>query len=336
MNVLLSEGWSERTASQFPLHWAKSTLKLYDSQLNKLRQFCAENEFSFPPTTCSQLAEFLCVIADKSDRPQSVIKSTLAAVSCLYQARRLDNIASIKEIQYFKDSLVKGSTKEPMERSKVMPIKPFHDLFMGWPNNSQLPIKKLRLKTITLLALTLMLRPSDIAPKGLLFDPETKAKIKIVWCTHHIKFLEDGGMMVNFFGIKNDSKRAGFEVHLPPASNPHIDPCATLKEYIVKTEKHRGTDRAVFLSLNKPYKAIDASTVSDIMSEAIYLAGLEGQGYTAKSFRPTGATVGVQMKHEPAVLMKTGRWKSETVFFDHYVHAKNDIAFTDDILNFEG
>ena len=45
-----------------------------------------------------------------------------------------------------------------------------------------------------------------------------------------------------------------------------------------------------FLALNPPYAAIVAKTVAGIMNEAIALVGLSGKGYSAKSFRPTGAT----------------------------------------------
>lgn len=333
---LLAEGWSHRAANQFPLHWAASTLKLYDGQLNKLRLYCVENKIEFPPKSSAHIADFMCGLADSSHRPQSVLKSTLAAISCLYQAKRLDIITSGNEIQYLKDALVKSSTSRPMERSKVIPVKPFNVLFTKWPDNDRLSIKDLRMKAVTLMALTLMLRPSDIAPKGEQFDPEKNKIEKIVFCTKHIKFLQDGSIVVDFFGIKNDSKRTGFEVHLPAATNPKLDPCKTIQDYICRTASLRGDDGAVFLSLNQPYKAIDASTVSDILTQAISLAGLGGQGFKPKSFRPAAATAGVQMKYEPAMLMKTGRWKSESVFFDHYVHAKNDPKFTDDILNFEG
>ena len=52
-----------------------------------------------------------------------------------------------------------------------MPIAPFRQLFLSWEPNDELPIKQLHLKSITLLALTLMLRPSDIAPKSVTYNP---------------------------------------------------------------------------------------------------------------------------------------------------------------------
>lgn len=50
-------------------------------------------------------------------------------------------------------ALVKSGTSRPMQRSKVMPISSFPDLFLKWDDNNKLDLKALRLKAITLLAL---------------------------------------------------------------------------------------------------------------------------------------------------------------------------------------
>ena len=46
------------------------------------------------------------------------------------------------------------------------------------------------------------------------------------------------------------------------------------------------------------------------MEEAIELVGLGNQGFSAKSFRPTGATVAVENWVHPDVVIKIGRWKT--------------------------
>ena len=92
---------------------------------------------------------------------------------------------------------------------------------------------------------------------------------------------------------------------------------------------------AVFLTLIKPFRAISGSTVSNILGNAIQLAGLEGQGYSAKFFRPSGATAAVACGHDYEKVRKLGRWKTETVFLDHYVHVKPDPKITKDVLLFD-
>ena len=89
----------------------------------------------------------------------------------------------------------------------------------------------------------------------------------------------------------------------------------------------------MFLTLTKPYRALDASTVASSMNEVIQLAGLHKHGYSAKCFRPTGATVAIQKEKDPAGVMPTGRWKTQSVFSNHYVHAKTSASYKEGILN---
>ena len=91
-------------------------------------------------------------------------------------------------------------------------------------------------------------------------------------------------------------------------------------------------DNAVFLTVYPPYKALDASRIARVMEQAIKVAGLEGQGFTAKSFRPTGATMAIASKQDPQIVMKLGRWKTESVFYGHYVHTKTPENFTGSVL----
>ena len=91
----------------------------------------------------------------------------------------------------------------------------------------------------------------------------------------------------------------------------------------------------MFLTLTKPYRALDASTVASSMNEVIQLAGLHKHGYSAKCFRPTGATVTIPKEKDPAGVTPTGRWKTQSVFSNHYVHAKTSASYTEGILNSE-
>ncbi len=86
--------------------------------------------------------------------------------------------------------------------------------------------------------------------------------------------------------------------------------------YIHKTYHQRDSElKPLFLSLNKPYHGVSAGTISSVLEESILLAGLAGQGYTAKSFRPKGATAAVNMGINPRTAMQIGHWKMQEVFF---------------------
>ena len=101
-------------------------------------------------------------------------------------------------------ALIKSGTKAPATKTPVMPIKPFHDLFLKWDHNNKLTLKDLRLKSICLLALYMMLRPSDVSPNAQILDPEEMTIKKLEFKRSQICFYDDNTMKVTLFGIKND------------------------------------------------------------------------------------------------------------------------------------
>ena len=319
---------------QLPMCWAKSTRALYNKYLNECYSFCVAKDKTFPPTHTGPIADFLCYLADKSDRPQSVLHSSVAALSNMYQGLGLPDLTKTDVVQKLVSALIKSGTLQPRQQTKVMPIRPFRDLFHSWPDNSQLTIQQLRLKAITLLALTYMLCPSDNAPKGETFSLEQLTTEPIIFSTKDVCFLEDGSLSIQYHGTKNDTDRAGFVVTVGPAQDPTMDPVSCLKTYMSLTQDIRPRDtQPVFLTLHRPYRAITAATVGLILSKAIELAGLKDQGYSAKCFRPTAATLAVENGCDPDIAMYIGRWKTRSVFFEHYVHCKAPKGFTQDIMS---
>ena len=177
-----------------------------------------------------------------------------------------------------------------------------------------------------------MARPSDLAPQALVFvGGDHKNSVLRV---DQVCFLPNGYMKVRLFGTKNDTNRKGFEVTLPPASNKIVDPASCLKVYIERTALQRlcTDEQPLFLTLTKPYKAITSSTVADQLCQAIKLSGLGGRGYSAKSFRPTAATIAVDSGCNPDIARQVGRWQSPTVFFEHYVHSVPPKGFLDNLF----
>ena len=170
-----------------------------------------------------------------------------------------------------------------------------------------------------------------IAPKAVHFDGASATVAKYVFSTDQIEYCE-GGAYVTFHGIKNDTSRTGFRVFLQPASDSKLDPVCTLQDYIARTKDYRPEGNPVFLSLTPPYHAIAAGTVASVLNEAIKLAGLDGQGFSAKSFRPTGATAAIDMQCDPDTAMQLGRWKTRSVFFEHYVHSRPPENLSTNIL----
>lgn len=272
-------------------------------------------------------------MSDSSLKPASLLKSVLAALAALYTVLDLPLLSSTSEIRRLVDGLVKSGTYLGMCHSKVMPIEPFVSLYMSWPDNLDLSLKDLRAKCISLLALTLMLRPSDIAPQGVHYDRDTQVTVQFVFHERQISF-QPSGVTITFLGIKNDTSRSGFEVFLPRGSVDKLDPVSTLQCYMQRTNFMRqDAQGAVFLTLSKPYKALSASMIAQILCSMIDTVGLAGQGFTAKSFRPTGASTAVALGYDPDKVRRLGRWKTQSVFLEHYVHNNIDKSYVNKMLS---
>ena len=327
---LANLNWSERAISQYHLSLAKSTRDGYNRMIDKCEKFCLQNKIAFPPSDTRHLADFICYLSDGTPRPSSVLGSMMAALSHVYNALNLEDFTQNVHIRRLMTAVIKSGTQIPMCRSSVLPTDRFTDMFLLWEENEHLSIKRLRIKVVTLLALAFMLRPSDIAPNAQIFNKDKGSEEKLLFTKDQIKF-SDQGLTINFFGIKNDLKREGFDVTIPTHKVPKLDPGAALQTYIARTDALRN-DNAVFISLNRPYRAISAASVASILEDSINLAGLSGLGYSAKSFRPTGATLAIQRGIDPHIVQKVGRWKSTEVFYNHYVHSKTPNEFVSEVL----
>lgn len=125
----------------------------------------------------------------------------------------------------------------------------------------------------------------------------------------------DCSMTISFFGIKNDALWDGFEVNIPPHTNRKFDPVIILTNYIDKTAQWRGaSSNAIFRSLKSSHVAIKSTTVCEILQQAIRLAGLRSDKYSAKSSPSAEATIAIAYNIDPKIVQKLGKWKTECVF----------------------
>ena len=152
-------------------------------------------------------------MAQSSRRPKSVLSSTVTAFSCLSDLLRIKNPLT-PDINKLILGLVKCKTSAPMARSKEMPVEPFVKLFVTWPENWFLTIEQLRLKCITLLAMNVMLHPSDIAPMARFYDHDNDCFQRFVMSTDNVCLRKDGSVNLTYHGIKNDTWRDGFKVNV--------------------------------------------------------------------------------------------------------------------------
>ena len=327
-------GWSSRATEQLLLHWSKATLEQYNRHVQKFQLFCEKTEVVYPCSDDRIIAAFFCDLADSSPRPKSTLNVAAAALTCLFQALAINTPVMNECIRKLVDGLIKGGTTAPMVKTPVMPVRPFYNLFQSWPSNMELSLRHHRLKTVCLLALVFMLRPSDIAPRACKLDPINLAAERLTFNEDNVGFQENGQLTVHFHGIKNDYGRDGFTVTISPANDPKIDPVLTLREYMARTaaDRVRIKDKPVFITLKRPFRVLCAKSISGVLQEAISLAGLGGLGYSAKCFRPTGATCAIDNNVNPDKARHIGRWQSQDVFEKHYVHTRVPGNYVDTLM----
>ena len=106
-----------------------STFSLYNRQVNDFHSFCSSNGLPFPPEDSSIIASYMCQVADKSPRPQSVFKTTISALQHLYNALDQPIPLNCEEITLLKSVPVKSGVTVPMSKFAVMPIAPFRQCF---------------------------------------------------------------------------------------------------------------------------------------------------------------------------------------------------------------
>ena len=65
-------------------------------------------------------------------------------------------------------------------------------LFLQWPENSDLTERQLSLKSLTLLTLVTMLRPSNVAPRSGIYDADASVVKSNIFSMDNVCFNFDG------------------------------------------------------------------------------------------------------------------------------------------------
>ena len=327
---LRQKNWSEEAIDRFVLNWSPTTLESYSRCVRKYVGFTLNNGLDPQFLPSSLVAEFFVKVAVNSDRPKSILDVNSAALTCYFAA--LDQPSPVdQDVRKLINGIVKSGTKEVMKRSSVMPREPFMNLFKSWPENDNLSLEFLRLKTLTLMSLVLMLRPLDVAPRALVIKDSGMQGVQFT--ADRIKKCVDGSLDVSLLGIKNDYSREGFVVNMHRALDPKVCPVEALLALLQRTKlMNDHPQRPVFTPINYPYSGLSSSSIAKVLRKAIDLAGLGNKGYSAKSFRPTGTTSAIEQGVNPDVVQKVGRWRSQQCFMEHYVHSRTSKTMSDYIL----
>ena len=73
----------------------------------------------------------------------SQLVSASAAISCMYGGFGIPNVLEDSDLRKIITALIKSATASPRVRSLIIPVEPFQDKFMEWPDNENLSVKDL-------------------------------------------------------------------------------------------------------------------------------------------------------------------------------------------------
>ena len=314
--------WPDKPIQFYRHFLADSTRRQYNKYIEDFRIFCVNKFGCFPPLdkyASAAIAEFITYKSESSERPESMLRGIMAALSNYYSIQSINNPLT-QEVRNLAKALVKCNTVRNAGRTKIMSLEPFAEMFKAWEPNDSLTIEKLRQKAITLMAISCIARPSDFAPSVGFFRDQ-------------VIFNGDGSATVHFFGVKNDYDRTGFEIRIEPTEDNHINPVECIKIYFSKTANiptNKKGRTPVFPALKPPFQGISSQSIAQILNHSIKEAGLDTKIYSAKCFRPSAATAAIVSGCEPNTTRMRGRWKNNDVFFSNYVFpiSENNISNT--------
>jgi len=313
--------WDVETRALLEHSLRPSTLKSYDGILSRFKRFCTQHQYNYFPTSTAAVAHFLRDIVKDTERPGPTLITASAAIAGMYKGSTHADPPKNQLLSMLRQALVNTGTKRPRKNTPVFPIEKLTDYITGLGPNDTMSIKDLRAKTICLLALVGLFRPSDLALLTL----------------EQVTFTETSLSLSNFGG-KTDKSKDGIPTTITSSSLPTLCPVRALRAYINKTTEARNKidGKPIFIYLDKSIRSHDTGVaaltnqrVAKVMTETLLAAGIEET--TARSFRKTGASTAINKGVDADLVMKLGRWKSPDVFFKHYVDWEKT-SLTDTIL----
>ena len=140
---LRNQQWSDPAIEKFLLQWALSMLNSYSYQASNFKNFCNEVGYSLDKVPSYIVVKYFTQVAEALVRPKPLLNTNSAVIKCMYNAMDLQSPMS-QEVSSLINGLVKSGTVKLIEKSMVLPRKPFVDMFNSWPDNMSMNLESLR------------------------------------------------------------------------------------------------------------------------------------------------------------------------------------------------
>ena len=303
-----SKGFSSKARKLMAASWRVGTQKDYSAKFSKFSSWCSEREIDPYSATIAQCADFLSYLFQSGLKYRTIAgyRSMLSAILPPVEGTVVGQHPDILR-------LLKGvfNTRPPEKR-----LVPEWDLgkVLGLLTSSQfepihkVSLKHLTLKSVFLAAISTFRRCGDL--QALRIDEG------------FMNIVQEGIIFVREGLSKQDRPgHFGKQIFIPCfKKNIKLDPKRAMQAYIKRTSQFRNGENKLFLSFNKPHKAVSSQTISSWIVSVIRQAygnqtDLKVKAHSTRAIGPSWALFkGASLNS----VLEAADWSSDMTFKKFY------------------
>ena len=307
-----NKGFSTDTRKLMEASWRPGTRRDYAAKFNKFSGWCSEREINPYTATVTQCAEFLSFLFHSGLKYRTIAgyRSMLSVVLSPADGMPVGQHPDILR-------LLKGVFNSRPPEKRLMPewdLKKVLDFLLGslFEPISKVSLKYLTLKSVFLAAISTFRRCSDL--QALRID---EGFMSIV--PEGIIFIRDG------LSKQDRPGHIGTKIFIPAFSrNVKLDPKRAIQMYLKKTEQFRNDENRLFLSFNKPHKAVTSQTISSwivsVLKQAYNDSDLKVK---AHSTRTIGSSWALFKGASLSSILEAADWSRDSTFKKFYYRQLN-------------
>lgn len=303
-----NKGFSSKTRKLMAASWRKGTQKDYAAKFRKFSSWCSEREIDPHTATLAQCADFLTSLFQSGLKYRTIAgyRSMLSAI-----LPPADGVSIGQHPDIIR--LLKGVFNKRPPEKRLVPewdLRKVLDFLTSktFEPISKISLKYLTLKSVFLAAISTFRRCSDLQALKI-----NQGFMSIV--QEGIVFVRDGLCKQDRPG------HIGKQIFIPCfKKNIKLDPKRAIQTYIKRTEEFRNGENRLFLSFNKPHKAVSCQTISSWIVSVIKQAyeeqsDLKVKAHSTRAIGPSWALVkGASLNS----ILEAADWSRDTTFKKFY------------------
>ena len=300
---LKAKGISTESADIISNCRAKGTTTTYGYAWNKWMGWCQQRKIDPSDSTLGEILDFMTFLFHQKNAKHRYLGVFRSALSAYHKPIEGCKVGKHPLISSFMAGV--KNLRPPMP--KYTEIWDVDDVLRYIKNLPKpLSLKQLSYKTATLLALIIIPRGAeinmlDISHMGL-------TKTKCVFALKELPKNQKRAMKTPVLDFDNFQEE------------PNLCPIKSLLEYCEVTRPSRAINKetSLFLSLNKPHKAITKSSTARWIKDVLKGAGIDTQIYQAHSVRAAATSKAFMKGLSVSDIIKRGNWSKESTWQRFY------------------